>query len=122
MEDRTCDLPTKCLWLLFSRRARFHDKPGFPELRRWFAVDQRILTMARKAMDAGAVVTFYTHTVRPDTFDKGSEPFVQRFVEIRRPDTNIGHDRFLPSWLGTYPDTRKKRLHTASILFINKVY
>lgn len=84
-------------------------------------MDKRILDRARAALDTG-IVTFYTSTVYPDPFDKTSQPFVMRFLEIRRPDTNIGPDRFLPSWLGYDPSIRKQRLHHASIHYINKVY
>lgn len=112
-------IPQKAAWFLFTSRARFHDRPGFPALRRWHPVDMRILERARSALDA-AVVTFYQSVSESDPFDSSAKPYTYFSVEIRAPDKNLGDDKFLPSWFGRYQEGRELQYRKASILYINR--
>ena len=112
-------LPTVATWFRFTYRARFHDRPGFPTLKRYYPVDLRIMAKVRNAAGtSAAIVTFYSLPALPDPFDSSQRdaiPPPMLCVEIRRRDTVA---RFIPSWFGHRVEDRAQRLERASIVHI----
>lgn len=104
-------------WFRFSKRARFHDRPGFPVLRRWFPVDMRILELAKREEDAGAILVLYSHTWEPSPFDSSAVPYLNHHLLIRR---DIRIPSFLPSWFGSDDEHRQRTHQKSSVLYVSR--
>lgn len=108
-------LPKRGLWFKFSWRAAFHDKPGFPQLRRYQPVDKRILEMVRHYETLpGAFVCFYK--LLPSHQLRSREAEIPTYCVEVRPLNYTG--RFLPSWMGYTKEIQDRTMEGASIIYV----
>lgn len=105
-------LPPHGLWLMFSPRALFHDRAGWPTLRRHRPSDVRIMNLLDKLRTQGAAICFYQlHAVAGSPSWMDIPPLIT--VEVVNP--SYSGRRFLPSWLGYRPN---EALENSSIVYV----